>query len=335
MMRIAVLTSGGDAPGMNACIRAVVRKGLCEGIEVIGVRRGFEGLISGNLVVMKSRSVGDILHRGGTILKSARSEEFKTEEGRAEALRQIEINKIDAVIGIGGDGTYRGLASLATLGVPTIGIPATIDNDIGSTEYSIGFDTVCNTVVDAVNKIRDTASSHERVYVVEVMGRNSGHIAIASGLACGAQSILTPEIECTIEEVCARVKDGARQGKTHSIILVAEGANSLAKQLCPEVAPEQKTYLIGQEIRRRTGFDTRVIMLGHIQRGGSPSAADRILASRFGARAVELLIVGQPASAVLGLFNGTIRDIAFDEALMMKQSCAVEYYELADILSSI
>lgn len=334
-MRIAVLTSGGDAPGMNACIRAVVRKGLCEGMEVVGVRRGFEGLISGDLVVMTSRSVGDILHRGGTILKSARSEEFKTEEGRARALRQIEMNGVDAVIGIGGDGTYRGLASLAAMGVPTIGIPATIDNDIGSTEYSIGFDTVCNTVIDAVNKIRDTASSHERVYVVEVMGRNSGHIAIASGLACGAESILTPEIECTMDEVCARVKDGARQGKTHSIILVAEGANSLARQLCPEVAPGQKVHLIGQEIGRRTGFDTRVIMLGHIQRGGSPSAADRILASRFGAKAVALLIAGEPVSAVLGLFEGVMRSAAFDEALMMRRSCKMEYYELANILSSL
>ena len=256
-MRIAVLTSGGDAPGMNACIRAVVRKGLCEGMEVVGVRRGFEGLISGDLVVMTSRSVGDILHRGGTILKSARSEEFKTEEGRARALRQIEMNGVDAVIGIGGDGTYRGLASLAAMGVPTIGIPATIDNDIGSTEYSIGFDTVCNTVIDAVNKIRDTASSHERVYVVEVMGRNSGHIAIASGLACGAESILTPEIECTMDEVCARVKDGARQGKTHSIILVAE-ALTLAKQLCPG-APRQK-FILSDRRLARTGFDTRVII---------------------------------------------------------------------------
>ncbi|NLH87192.1 MAG: ATP-dependent 6-phosphofructokinase, partial [Firmicutes bacterium] len=186
MRRIAVLTSGGDAPGMNPCVRAVVRKSLYHGLEVVGVRRGFHGLVAGDFMEMKSRTVGDILQRGGTILKSARSEEFKTEEGRAKALLQIRTCEIDAVVGVGGDGTFKGLHLLSQMGLPTVAIPATIDNDIGSTEYAIGFDTACNNVLDAINKIRDTATSHERTYVIEVMGRNSGHIALATGLAGGA-----------------------------------------------------------------------------------------------------------------------------------------------------
>ncbi|MCR4426021.1 MAG: 6-phosphofructokinase [Firmicutes bacterium] len=332
MRRIAVLTSGGDAPGMNACVRAIVRKALYHGLEVVGVRRGFHGLIQGDFMELKSRSVGDILQRGGTILKSARSEEFKTEEGRAKALLQIRTYEIDGLIGIGGDGTYRGLDLLAKMGVPTVGVPGTIDNDIGSTEYAIGFDTACNTVIDAVNKIRDTATSHERTYVIEVMGRNSGHIALYAGLAGGAESILVPEIEYDIQEVCNRIIQGARRGKSHSILIVAEGVGG--DPVAGRQASEGSAYRIGQQISEITGFETRIIVLGHIQRGGAPSVQDRILATRFGAKAVEVLLSGV-TNAVVGIIGGEIRVFTISEALAMKRGIDMDYYELANVLSNM
>ncbi|MEA4883784.1 MAG: 6-phosphofructokinase [Clostridia bacterium] len=332
MRRIAVLTSGGDAPGMNACVRAVVRKALYHGLEVVGVRRGFHGLVVGDFMEMKSRSVGDILQRGGTILKSARSEEFKTEEGRAKALLQIRTCEIDGVVGIGGDGTYKGLDLLSKMGVATIGVPATIDNDIGSTEYAIGFDTACNTVLDAINKIRDTATSHERTYVVEVMGRNSGHIALATGLAGGAESILVPEVEFDIQQVCSRIMEGAREGKSHSIVVVAEGADG--NPAPGRGVSEGCANRIGQQIVEITGFDTRIIVLGHIQRGGAPSMRDRILATTLGAKAVDVLL-GGGTSAALGLFGNEVRVFGFDEALDMKRPINMDYYELANMLSNL
>ena len=333
MRRVAVLTSGGDAPGMNACIRAVVRKALYHGIEVVGVRRGFHGLVAGDFMEMKSRTVGDILQRGGTILKSARSDEFKTEEGRAKALLQLRTCEIDGLVGIGGDGTHTGLSLLSKMGVTTLGIPATIDNDISSTDYAIGFDTACNAVIDAINKIRDTATSHERTYVVEVMGRNSGHIALAAGLAGGAESILIPEVEFDIQQVCERITAGARQGKSHSIVVVAEGAEGA-------VSPGRGgllggcAYRIGQQIAGLTGFETRIIVLGHIQRGGAPSVRDRILATTLGAKAIDVLLAGS-GSSVVGVFGNEIRVMQFDEALSMKRTINMDYYELANVLSNL
>lgn len=332
MRRIAVLTSGGDAPGMNAAVRAVVRKALYHGLEVVGVRRGYQGLITGDFMEMRSRTVGDILQRGGTILKSARSDEFRTEDGRAKALLQLRTYEIDALIGIGGDGTFTGLKLLSEMGMPTVGIPATIDNDIGSTEFAIGFDTACNTVIDAINKIRDTATSHERTYVIEVMGRYAGHLALFTGLAGGAESILIPEVEYDIQQVCNRIIEGARAGKSHSIVVVAEGANgTIAKSKTGFTSG--CSYVIGEQIAQLTGFDTRIIVLGHIQRGGAPSVRDRILATTFGARAVDVLLAGQ-GSAVLGVWGSEIRVIPFDEALSMKRTYMSDYYDLANILST-
>ncbi len=333
MRRIAVLTSGGDAPGMNACIRAVVRKALYHGLEIVGVRRGFHGLVTGDFMEMKSRTVSDILQRGGTILKSTRSDEFKTEEGRTKALLQLRTYEIDALVGIGGDGTYAGLSQLSQMGVTTLGIPATIDNDIGSTDYAIGFDTACNTVIDAINKIRDTATSHERTYVVEVMGRDSGHIALAAGLAGGAESILIPEVEFDIQQVCERITVGARQGKSHSIVVVAEGAED-ADSPGDGGFLGGCAYRIGQQIARLTGFETRIIVLGHIQRGGAPSIRDRILATTLGAKAVDVLLAGT-GSGVVGMFGNEIRVMQFGEALSMKRTMNMDYYELANVLANM
>lgn len=332
MRRIAVLTSGGDAPGMNACVRAITRKSLYHGLEVVGVRRGFHGLIHGDFMQLNSRAVGDILQRGGTILKSARSEEFKTEEGRAKALLQIKTYQIDGLIGIGGDGTFTGLSLLAQTGLPTVGIPGTIDNDIGCTEYAVGFDTACNTVTEAINKIRDTATSHERTYVIEVMGRNSGEIALTTGLASGAESILIPEVEVDIAQVCARIVEGARRGKSHSIVVVAEGVGG--DPIAGRLMTEGSAYQIGRQIREITGFETRIIVLGHIQRGGAPSVQDRILATRFGAKAVDLLISGV-SSAVVGIIAGQLRVFKIEEALKMKRSVDMEYFELANVLANV
>jgi len=286
LKKIGVLTSGGDAPGMNAAVRAVVRRGLSLGLEAVGVRRGFAGLISGDFTPLGLSSVGDIIHRGGTILRTARSERFKEPEGQAEALAQIKRAGIDGLAVIGGDGSFRGAMALNRAGVPCIGIPGTIDNDIFGTDDTIGFDTAVNTCLDAIRKIRDTATSHERTFVLEVMGRDSGWIALACALSGGAESILIPEYPLTMEEVVARVKRGFDRGKAHSLIIVAEGAG--------------QGFKIGDIIKSATGFDTRVAVLGHIQRGGAPTAADAMLASRLGARAAELL-----ADGMGGVFVGT------------------------------
>lgn len=276
---IAVLTSGGDAPGMNAAIRAVVRKGIYHGLKVFGVERGYEGLIHGTFREMNLGTVADIVHRGGTMLMTARSQEMLTPEGQKKAAEQLRDRGIDALVVIGGDGSFRGAQTLSAQGVPVIGIPATIDNDIPGTELTIGFDTAVNTVIESVSKIRDTATSHERTFLVEVMGRKSGSIALQAGLACGAESIIVPEIKADLDEVSAKLLRGHQRGKNHSIILVAEGAGS--------------AYKIGEELRLRTGFDTRVTILGHIQRGGNPTALDVVTASEMGAQAVDLLRTGK------------------------------------------
>ncbi|MGE5558476.1 MAG: 6-phosphofructokinase [Bacillota bacterium] len=331
MMRIAILTSGGDAPGMNACIRAVVRTALHRGCEVYGVHKGYQGLINGDIEELTSKSVGDIMQRGGTILHSARCENFKTEEGRQLAYANIKKFKIEGLIAIGGDGTFRGAKHIAKYGLKTVGIPATIDNDIACTDYAIGFDTAVNTVLDAVNKIRDTASSHERTYIVEVMGRNAGYIALTAGLAGGAEAILIPELEYDLDQVCDTVRDAHEKGKSHCIILVAEGL--LGDPIVGAAGSDGSAFRVGRHILENTGFETRITILGHIQRGGNPSAQDRILATLFGAKAVEVLLSGE-SSKVIGIKDNRIKVFDIGEGLAMKKTIDMTQYELAKILSS-
>lgn len=318
LKRIAVLTSGGDAPGMNAAIRAVVRSGIYHNLEIMGVNRGYAGLIQGDITTLNERAVGDIIHRGGTFLYSSRSPEFLTVEGQTQAINQLQKNEIDGLVVIGGDGTFRGAQKLTSLGFPTIGIPGTIDNDIPGTDFTIGFDTAINTVIEAIDRIRDTASSHERTYIVEVMGRDAGDIALWSGLADGAESILIPEVSYDIEEIVARLKRGYERGKKHSIILVAEGVGS--------------GFKFGEQITDKTGFETRVTVLGHVQRGGKPTAFDRVLASRMGAKAVDLLITGEHDKMV-AIRNNEIIGIDFEVAFRQKHQPNLSMYELAGILS--
>lgn len=319
MQRIAVLTSGGDAPGMNAAIRAVVRKALYHGLEVMGIKRGYSGFIEADIEPMHLRSVTDIIHRGGTILHTARNELFKTEQGRAMAWENVNRFGIQGLVVIGGDGSFKGALALNTeYHLPIICLPGTIDNDICETDYTIGFDTAVNSVVDAIDKIRDTASSHERTFVIEVMGRETGLIALHSGLAGGAESIIIPEYSFDIEKICARLIRSHRQGSSHSIIIVAEGAASGVE--------------IGREIKQRTGYDTKVTILGHLQRGGNPSAFDRILASMMGSKAVELLMSGENKKMV-GYTAGQV--IAADLELVCdrKKKIDPDMFNLAGILS--
>ncbi|MFZ3102030.1 MAG: 6-phosphofructokinase [Desulfitobacteriaceae bacterium] len=277
--KIAVLTSGGDAPGMNAAIRAVVRKGIYHGLTVCGIERGFDGLINGVIKEMSLGSVADIVHRGGTTLMTARSAEMMTKEGQNKAVAMLRDNEIDALVVIGGDGSFRGAQTLSAQGVKIVGIPGTIDNDIPGTDLTIGFDTAVNTVVEAVSKIRDTAASHERTFIVEVMGRNCGSIALQAGLACGAESILVPEVPLDFDEVIAKLHRGHQRGKNQSIIILAEGVG--------------KAYKLAEELNARTGFETRVTVLGHLQRGGNPSAFDGMMGAAMGGKAVEIFLAGQ------------------------------------------
>jgi len=326
--RIAVLTSGGDAPGMNAAIRAIVRTARSRGVDTIGIKRGYHGLIRGEMVELDVRTVDDVIQRGGTILRSARSDAFKTEEGRAQAVRHLKENGISGLVVIGGDGSFRGALELTRLGFPTIGVPATIDNDIACTDVSIGFDTAVNTVLDAINKIRDTATSHERTFVVEVMGRNSGFIALWAGLAGGAESILIPEVPYDIDEICARIVEGQKAGKTHSVIVVAEGLD----QDPGAAGTESAGFRIGRLIQERTGFETRITVLGHLQRGGNPSGFDRILASRLGYEAALLAIEGVGGKMV-GLVHNTVKAFDIEEAIREQKKIESDYYVLARVLS--
>ncbi|MGP1489009.1 MAG: 6-phosphofructokinase [Peptoanaerobacter stomatis] len=318
MRRIAVLTSGGDAPGMNAAIRAVVRYSIYKGLQIFGIERGYKGLIEGDLKEMLIPSVGDIIHRGGTILRSARCLEFMEEEGKKRALNILDVFKIDGLVVIGGDGTFRGAKTLCDAGFPVIGVPGTIDNDLAYTDYTIGFDTALNTVLDAVSKLRDTTSSHERVSIIEVMGRNCGDIALYTGLGGGAEEILVPETKHDIDNICKKILLSANRGKTQSIIMVAEGVGS-ANDICVQ-------------IHEKTGLDVRATILGHIQRGGSPTAKDRILASQFAAHAVQCLLDGK-SSRVVGIRENKIMDMDITEALDMKSKFNESMYELTKILS--
>lgn len=279
MKRIGVMTSGGDAPGMNAAVRAVVRRGESLGIEVYGIRNGYKGLVEGDIQRITSGDVGGILNRGGTMLFSARYPEFANPEGQLKGIEQLKMFGIEGVVVIGGDGSFKGAEALSNHGFPTVGIPGTIDNDIAGTDYTLGFDTTVNTVIEALDRVRDTAGSHGRVLVVEVMGRGAGDIALWSGLGSGAEAIVVPEIEYDLEEIVATIKSGFAHGKNQGLIVLAEGVMS---------APEFIEKI--QEID--DSFNIRDVVLGHIQRGGQPSARDRVLGSRFGAKAVELLKEG-------------------------------------------
>ena len=319
MKRIALLTSGGDSPGMNAAIRAVVRSGIYNCLEVYGIKRGYEGLIDGTIDQMSLSSVADIIHRGGTVLRSARSKYFMTDEGFDKALQQLKDKGIEGLVIIGGDGSMAGACKIAKFGVPTIALPGTIDNDLGYTDFTIGFDTAVNTVLSAIGNIRDTSSSHGRVIIVEVMGRNCGDIALYAGIGGGAESILVPEIDQDIDKVCERIVRGKERGKLHSIILLAEGAKIKSTELVKII--EEKTHI-----------ETRVSTLGYIQRGGTPSSSDRMLASRLGVRAVELLMEGKVARAV-GIRGNRIIDMDIEEALSYKRIPDTKLYEMAKILS--
>ena len=318
MRRIGLLTSGGDSPGMNAAIRAVVRKSIYHGLEPIGIKRGYAGLIAGDLMPMNLGSVADIIQRGGTILRTARSNEFLTPEGREQAIVNIRQAGLEGLVVIGGDGSFRGAIELHRAGVKVVGVPASIDNDIPGTEYAIGFDTAVNTVLDAINKIRDTATSHERVFIIGVMGHYSGYIALNAGLAGGAESILIPELPFDLDEIVEKLHRGAARGKLHSIILVAEGAGDALE--------------IGRQIREMSGMDTRVTILGHIQRGGSPTATDRIIASQMAAQAVELLMRGESGKMV-AYEAGRIIHRDLEQMLHAKKTIDEAILELAGILS--
>jgi len=319
MKTIGILTSGGDAPGMNAAVRAVVRSGIYYGFRVLGIRRGYQGLIEDDIFEMNLSSVADIIHRGGTILRTARSEEFKTSEGQKKAMDVIKKHDIYGLVIIGGDGSFRGAKVLSDNGVNTIGIPGTIDNDLGYTDYTIGFDTAINTVLDAINRIRDTATSHGRTNIIEVMGRSSGYIALYSGLAGGAETIIIPEVGWTIEDIINKIQAGRSRGKLHHIIILAEGVCS--------------AHDLAENIKyRMPEIDLRYTILGHIQRGGTPTAFDRIIASLFGARAVELLLEGKTAR-VIGIKSNKVVDYDINEALSMTKTVDFYMYELSKILS--
>ncbi|MFG6119065.1 MULTISPECIES: 6-phosphofructokinase [Thalassobacillus] len=318
MKKIGVLTSGGDAPGMNAAIRAVVRKAIYHDIEVYGIKYGYQGLIDGNIEKMELGSVGDIIQRGGTKLYSARCEEFKTEAGQQKGIEQLKKHDIDGLVVIGGDGSFRGAKKLTEKGYPCIGVPGTIDNDIPGTDFTIGFDTALNTIIEAIDKIRDTATSHERTYVVEVMGRDAGDLALWAGLADGAETIMVPERNEDFDDVVQRLKRGHDRGKKHSIIIVAEGVGS--------------GFDFGQRIKEATDLETRVTVLGHTQRGGSPTAADRVLASRLGAKAVDILLAGK-AGRMVGIQNNKLVDHDILEVLDQGHMLDMDMYKLSQELS--
>jgi 6-phosphofructokinase 1 len=304
--RIGVLTSGGDAPGMNAAIRSVVRSAYRRGIECVGIRRGWAGLISGDFVQMTGADVSRIINRGGTVLYTARSDEFRTEAGQEKAAATCKLLGLEGIVAIGGDGTFRGAMDLSKFGVSVVGVPGTIDNDIGCTEYTIGFDTAANTAVECIDRLRDTMQSHERCAVVEVMGRHAGHLALAVGLAVGATAVLVPERPYNFEaHVAEKIRRARLSGKTNFIIVVAEGAASAVK--------------VGEEIKEGLGLDPRVTILGHIQRGGSPTVKDRVMATRMGYEAVRLLAEGKTNRVVCAKGDELVdRDIV--EALAMKKT---------------
>lgn len=319
MKKIAILTSGGDAPGMNAAVRAAVRTGLSMGMEVFGIERGYEGLLDGEIRKMEWHSVGDILQRGGTILRTARSERFREAKWQKHAVDMLQTFGIEGLIVVGGDGSFHGGLELDRLGVTVMGIPGTIDNDLGCTDYTIGFDTAVNTVLSMISNLRDTASAHERTTIVEVMGRHCGDIALHAGLAGGADVILVPEMETDINMVCRRVLRGQQSGKLHSIIMKAEGVDMSVQQLA-------------EIIEERTGREVRSVVPGYIQRGGTPTGRDRMLASVMASKAVKLLYDDERSKAI-GIINNEITAVDMADALEMKKEFRKDLYEIAEILS--
>lgn len=319
MDKIGVLTSGGDAPGMNAAIRAAVRRGISMGMDVYGIERGYEGLLDGEIKKMEWYHVGDILQRGGTILRTARSERFMKREWQKKAADILDTFGIKGLVVIGGDGSFRGGAALSRLGIRVMGVPGTIDNDLGYTDRTIGFDTAVNTVLSLISNIRDTSSAHERATIVEVMGRNCGDIALHAGLAGGADAILVPEEEPDINSLCRRVIKGQQSGKLHSIIVKAEGVNIGTEQL-------------RKILQEKTGRETRTVVPGYIQRGGTPTGADRILASLTASRAAELLYNDEDSRAI-GIAGGIITACPLEEAVEMKRAFDAELYRMAQVLS--
>jgi len=321
MDRIGVLTSGGDNPGLNPCIRAVVRMGLHQDVEVMGIHRGYAGLIGGEIDEMDARSVGGILARGGTVLGTARAPEFETPQGRRKALRTLNRFDIDGLVVIGGNGSLTGALELHRLDFPTVGVPSTIDNDINGTDMSIGVDTALNTILGAIDKIKDTASSHNRAFLIETMGRNSGYLALSSGLAGGAELVLCPEIDTSVEDVIQTVESAYIRGKAHAIIVVAEGWKPGTDEIARELT-ERKEDL---------GFSVRVTRLGHVQRGGSPSAFDRILATRLGAQAVKELLDGN-SGQMIGWLKSDFHVIPLEEAIAYQKELDKELYTLSTIM---
>ena len=316
---IGVLTSGGDAPGMNAAVRAVVRTAISMGIRCYGIRRGFNGLIEGDIFEMSVRDVSDIIHRGGTVLYTARSPKFKTEEGMKAAIENCKKYGINGVVVIGGDGSYRGARDLSLRGIPCVGIPGTIDNDISSTDYTIGFDTAMNTAMEMVDKLRDTAQSHERCSVVEVMGRHAGWIALESGIAVGASAILVPEVHFDVDrDIVNKIMLTHKSGKKHFIVVVAEGVGEVEK--------------LAREIEEKTGIETRATVLGHVQRGGSPTVRDREMASCMVNYAVNLLSKGI-GNRVVAYRDGKLTDYDIFEALNMTKNFNLEKYNMANTIS--
>jgi 6-phosphofructokinase 1 len=320
MKRIAVMTSGGDAPGMNAAIRAIVRTALSKNIEVFGIRQAYSGLLAGDFEKLTHREVSGILQRGGTILQTARNQEFMTPQGQRRGLRRLHEHAIEGLVCIGGDGSLRGALALHKLGFPVVGIPGSIDNDIWGTNMSIGVDSALNTIVDSIDRLRDTASSHERAFLIEVMGRNCGYLALMSSILGGAEMVMIPEKPMELEEVSKRLEDAYLRGKNHAIAVIAEGANHPIN----EVAEYLKQHNVG--------FEVRVTILGHIQRGGSPSAYDRLLATRMGVKAVEYLLEGNHG-VMVGLDGRHMVAVPLEDVTSKNRPTNLDYYELGEILS--
>ncbi len=319
MKRIAVMTSGGDAPGMNAAIRAVVRYGVSNGLEVYGIMRGYAGLLEDDMRLLSFSDVGGIMEKGGTILRTARCQEFKVDKGRQEAYKILKDREIKGLIVIGGDGSLNGAALVAAESdIKVIGLPGSIDNDISETDMCIGVDTCLNTVVENVQKLKDTASSHERAFIVETMGRNCGYIALISGLTTGAEAILIPEVKVDYQALADKMLAGKKRGKINSIVIVAEGAAS--------------AYTVARHLENKTGYETRVTILGHIQRGGSPSVADRLLASRMGAAAVKAFMDGQ-SNVMIGIQGNNLVPVDLNKALQKRKELDLSLYDLANTLS--
>ncbi len=322
MDRIAVLTSGGDNPGLNPCIRAVVRIGLHLGLQVMGIHRGYAGLMGGDIKPLDTRSVAGIIAKGGTILGTARAPRFREAQGRREAVRKLNRHGIDGLVVIGGNGSLTGALELHRMGFPVVGIPSTIDNDINGTDIAVGVDTALNTILDAIDKIKDTASSHNRAFLIETMGRNSGYLALSSGIAGGAELILCPEIETPFEEIIKTIDDSYVQGKAHCIIVVAEGWRPGADEVVERLRDRQEEL----------GFSIRVTRLGHVQRGGAPLAFDRILATRLGAAAVRALMDGKRGNMV-GWVESRAQLTPLEEAVAYQKEIDPELYELTQIMN--